>query len=560
LAPVGPVVFTNFGPTWVVIGLLVGAACRHECWPHPGSDLHVEVVGVESGMARSRVELFEQIRRARRDEKLSIRELADKHRVHRRTVREALANPIPPPRKTYPPRPRPAIDPYVEIIDGWLLADRDVPRKQRHTARRVWQRLVAEHGATLAEVTVSRHVARRKCELGVDQHEVAVPQTHPPGAEAEVDFGEFYATIAGVWIKLWMFVMRLSHSGRAFHVAFGTQAQEAFLQGHVLAFAHFGAVPGRIRYDNLKPAVVRVLRGRDRAESERFIALRSHYGFDSFFCRPGIEGAHEKGGVEGEIGRFRRRHLVPVPVVASLAELNTLIAAGDLLDDTRVITGRPVAIAAAFANELPALLPLPAEPFDPARLLEARVDNRARVAVRQCHYSVPARYAARRLAVRLSATSVEILDASKIVARHERAAGRYVEVLTLDHYLEVLKTKPGALPGATALAQAKASGAFTPTHQSYWDAARKARGDAAGTRALIEVLLAHRTLPAAGLITAMGKAIDAGVFDPQVVLIDARRAADGHVAPVIPIGALARYDRPAPTLTAYDDLLTGSGT
>ena len=256
-------------------------------------------------MARSRVELFEQIRRDRRVEELSIRELADRHRVHRRTVRQALASAAPPPRKAYPPRARPAIDPYVEIVDGWLLSDRDVPRKQRHTARRVWQRLVAEHGATIAEVTVSRYVARRRVELGLDRVEVAVPQTHPPGAEAEVDFGEFYATIAGTWMKLWMFVMRLSHSGRAFHVAFATQAQEAFLEGHVLAFAHFGAVPARIRYDNLKPAVVRVLRGRDRTESERFIALRSHYGFDSFFCRPGKDGAHEKGGVESEIGRCR---------------------------------------------------------------------------------------------------------------------------------------------------------------------------------------------------------------------------------------------------------------
>jgi hypothetical protein len=240
--------------------------------------------------------------------------------------------------------------------------------------------------------------------------------------------------------------------------------------------------------------------------------------------------------------------------------MNALIAAGDLLDDTRVITGRPVTIAAAFTAELPTLLPLPAEPFDPARLLEARVDNRARVAVRQCYYSVPARYSGRRLAVRLSATTVEILDAAKVVARHERAAGRYVEVLTLDHYLEVLKTKPGAMPGATALVQAKASGAFTQTHQAYWNAARKTRGDAAGTRVLIEVLLAHRALPADALITAMNKAIEAGVLDPKVVVIEARREAIGHVAPVIPIGALARYDRPAPTLTAYDDLLIGSGT
>jgi hypothetical protein len=153
---------------------------------------------------------------------------------------------------------------------------------------------------------------------------------------------------------------------------------------------------------------------------------------------------------------------------------------------------------------------------------------------------------------------VEVLHGGTVVARHERAAGRYVEVLTLDHYLEVLKVKPGALPGATALAQAKACGAFTDTHQGYWDAARRDRGDKAGTAALIEVLLAHRTLPAPALITAMSRAVDAGTLDPQAVIIDARRQAEGRLAPVIPIGALARYDRPAPTLTGYDDLLTGS--
>jgi len=228
-------------------------------------------------MARSRVELFEQIRRDWRAGGSSVRELAVRHHVHRRTVRQALASAVPPPRKEYPPRPRPALGPYTQVIDEWLLADRDVPRKQRHTARRIWQRLVAEHSASVAEVTVSRYVARRRAELGLDRVEVMVPQAHAPGAEAEVDFGEFHAVIAGVLAKLWMFVLRLSCSGRAFHVAFATQAQEAFLEGHVLAFEYFGAVPGRVRYDNLKPAVVRVLRGRDRAESERFIALRSHY-------------------------------------------------------------------------------------------------------------------------------------------------------------------------------------------------------------------------------------------------------------------------------------------
>ena len=506
---------------------------------------------------RSRVELFEKIRKDRRREGLSIRELAERHGTHRRTVRQALADAVPPPRKAYPVRPRPAIGEWASVIDAWLIADKQAPRKQRHTARRIWQRLVAEHQATCAEVTVSRYVARRRVELGFDHQELSVPQTHEVGAEAEVDFGEFYAKLAGLVVKCWMFVMRLSHSGKAFHVAFATQAQEAFLEGHVLAFEYFGGVAARIRYDNLKPAVIRVLKGRDRVETERFTALRSHYGFDSFFCRPGVDGAHEKGGVEGEIGRFRRRHLVPVPAVACLAELNELIAAADRLDDDRVITGRPITVGAAFAIEATALMALPSEGYDCTSLMHARVDNRARVSVRQCFYSVPARYAGRRLLVRLAARTVEIYDGPRVVARHERAVGRYIEVLCLDHYLEVLATKPGALPGATALAQAKTRGVFTGSHQTYWDAARIARGDAKGTRALITVLLAHRNLPAAALITAMDRAVTSGCLDPEAVIIDARREAT-PLAPVAAIGALARYDRPAPSLSDYDELLTGS--
>ena len=508
-------------------------------------------------MVRARVEVFEQIRRDRR-EGFSIRELADRHGVHRRTVRQALASAVPPPRKPYVARSKPSLDPWIEVIDGWLATDREIPTKQRHTARRVWQRLIAEHGAAVSESTVSRYVARRRAEMGLWHADVAVPQTHLPGAEAEVDFGEFYGRIAGVSVKCWLFVMRLSQAGKAFHVAFTTQAQEAFLEGHVLAFDYYGGVPGRIRYDNLKPAVIRVCKGRDRDETERFIALRSHYSFDSFFCRPGVIGAHEKGGVEGEIGRFRRRHLVPVPVVDSLAELNRLIARADVIDDARVITGRSSTVGVAFAAERPHLRPLPTERFDPARLLSARVDSRARVNVRQCFYSVPARFAGRRVAVRLSASMLEVVDGSTVVAAHERAIGKFVEVLVLDHYLEVLQIKPGALPGATALVQAKHAGVFTASHQRYWDAARAARGDSAGTRALVEILLAHRSLPAEALTSAMDRAVTAGLIDPQAVIIDARRAAEEHIAPVIPIGALARYDRPTPALSAYDDLLTGS--
>jgi hypothetical protein len=157
----------------------------------------------------------------------------------------------------------------------------------------------------------------------------------------------------------------------------------------------------------------------------------------------------------------------------------------------------------------------------------------------------------------LAARTVEVYDGPRLVAHHERAVGRYVEVLCLDHYLEVLKTKPGGLPGATALAQAKTRGVFTASHQAYWDAARRTRGDAGGTRALIGILLAHRSMPAAALIAAMDRAVGSGCLDPETVLIDARRDTTAP-APLAAIGALARYDRPPPSLADYDDLLTGS--
>jgi transposase len=181
----------------------------------------------------SRVEQFEQMRRDREREGLSIRALAERHGVHRRAVRQALASPLPPPRKQPEGRPAPKLGPYRPLIDEWLLADREAPRKQRHTARQVWQRLVDEHGAEVSERQVRRYVRRRRRELGDPPEEVFVPQVHEPGVEAEVDWGEARVELAGQRRTVYLFLMRACYSGAAFVIAFERQTQQAFLDQHV---------------------------------------------------------------------------------------------------------------------------------------------------------------------------------------------------------------------------------------------------------------------------------------------------------------------------------------
>lgn len=503
----------------------------------------------------SRVELFEQIRRDRDREGLSIRELARKHGVHRRAVRQALESPLPPPRKRPVERPAPVLGSYHRLIDKWLEGDREAPPKQRHTAKRIWERLVTEEGAEVAERTVREHVAARRRELGlgIEGH---VPQAHDPGAEAEVDWGEAKVWMGGELVKAKLFLMRLSHSGATYVEAFPHETQQAFLEGHANAFAFLDGIPGKVRYDNLKAAVVKVLRGRRRLESDRFVALRSHYLYESFFCEPGQKGAHEKGGVEGEVGRFRRNHLVPVPEVESFEALNELLRGACESDLDRRITGRALSIGEALAAERPSLRALPGERFDAGEQTSVRVDSKSMVTVRQNRYSVPSELLGRRVGARIGARRIEILCDGETVAIHERLRGRHQVRARLGHYAGILTRKPGALAGSVALAQERERGEWPGCFDRLWRAIEAKATPTEAARQMVDVVLLCEQLGLGAVEFAVRGALAAGAYDGRAVAVLARGTERSEARPLMNLDErLTQTASGPPDLADYDQLL-----
>lgn len=465
---------------------------------------------------RQKVELFEQIRREHEFGGQSIRALAEQFGVHRRTVRQALGCALPPERKR-PVRVRPRLDQVRAFIDGILEADRQEPRKQRHTAHRIHERIGVElPSVAVAERTVRQYVRARKRELGLlgsSGREVAVPQEYAWGAEAQVDWYEAVAEVAGQRQTAQVFALRSMASGAAFHRAYPRATQQAFLEAHEAAFAYFGGVFERLRYDNLSSAVKRILRGSQREETVRFIAFRSHWHFSSSFCTPGK--AQEKGGVEGEVGRFRRNHLVPVPVVADWAALNAHLQAAYRRDEARHIAQRAETVGTAMQIEQNYLLPLQ-EGFELAEESFCTVDGKGCVQARTNFYSTPLRVGTR-CRVRVLPASVEVWHDRNRVAVHERCYSRRQQVLNLEHYLDVLALKPGALAGSRPLRQWRAAGLWTSAYDELWQSLQQRHGQPTGTRLMIEVLQLGRSSGYERLTGAIEQALALGTHDAATV-------------------------------------------
>lgn len=503
---------------------------------------------------RGKVELFEQIRREYEFGVGTIAGVAKKLGVHRRMVREAVGSALPKPRKKTE-RPRWKLKPAVDFIDAVLGADRKAPRKQRHTAHRVWERIQMElPECRIGERTVRQYVHDRKIALGFLDRETCVPQSYAWGVEAQIDWYEAYADLSGERVKLQVFAMRSMASGAAFHYAYLHATQQAFLEAHELAFAYFGGVFRKLRYDNLTSAVKRILRGSRREETARFVAFRSHWRFEAEFCTPAEP--HEKGGIEGEAGYFRRNHWVPVPVAPDVKTLNQQLLTACQQDEHRLIAGREQTVGAGLLAERESLLPLAAEGMDLAQTSFPTINGLGCVKVLTNAYSVPLP-AGTQVQAKIYASTVELWRDGCCVASHERCYRRQQQILDLEHYLDVLFRKPGALAGSKALEQKRQAGLWPLSFDQIWQALIERHGKQSGTKQMIDLLKLSQKYGHQKLRDAIESALATGCYDTAAV----RHLLDGdelrHVScEAIDVGYLERYARPLPVMHEYDQLLT----
>jgi transposase len=422
------------------------------------------------------VEIYGRIRRAVLVEGRSQRSVALEFGLARVTVRKMLGYSIPPGYRRKEPAKRPKLGPWVGVIDAILEDDKQQPQKQRHTAKRIFERLRSEHAYTGGYTIVKDYVRAAT----LRSREMFVPLTHAPG-EAQADFGEALVIVGGVEQKAHYLAMDLPHSDDCFVMAFPAETTEAFLEGHVQAFAYFGGVPTTILYDNTKLAVARILGDGTRQKTRAFSELQSHYLFAEKFGRPAK--GNDKGKVEGLVGYARRNFMVPIPRVNSWEEFNEQLLEQCRARRMRRLRGHQETIGERWARDRAALLPLPASAYEACDKRVARVSSMALVRYRTNDYSVPTEYGHHDVLVKGYVHEVVIVCGSKVIARHRRSYEREGMVFDPLHYLALLEQKARALDQAAPLAGWELSECFARLRRLL-----EARLHKGGKREYIQVL------------------------------------------------------------------------
>ena len=463
---------------------------------------------------------YDRIRQAYYNEQKSIRQIEREYGHSYWTIRKALDQPEPEPYRLSEPKVAPVLGPYHARIEQLLAENPTLPRKQRYTSKKIYQ-IIRNEGYRGAESTVRYYVSQQR--KAMKRPAVYLPLTFDPAADAQVDWGEATVKMDGELVVVELFVMRLCYSRKLFVMAFPAQHQEAFFLGHVQAFAHFGGVPKRIIYDNLKTAVHRVLKGRNRQEQNGFIRFRSHHLFESRFCTPGQ--GHEKGGVESDVGYARLNFLVPMPEVADFDELNRLLVAACREDDLRIVERCDQSIGERWATERPHLRSLPVPPFACCKSIEATLNGYGLVTFDTNRYSVPADKARKQLTLRAYPFRIEIVADNQVIATHARCYGRKQDILAPLHYLSLLEQRPGAFEHAQPLRQWRAE--WPPVYETLLETLqRQTDHENQAIRAFIRVLQLHQDHAADLVEAAVHQALQEGLASESGVRFCLNRLLD----------------------------------
>lgn len=439
---------------------------------------------------------YDLVRRLHYRKGLSRHEISRRTGLHRQTINKMLRYSRPPGYRLNQPRARPKLGPFLAVIDQILTDDRQAPPKQRHTAKRIFDRLTEEFGFTGSYTIVKDYVRQKRIRM----REVFFPLEQRPGT-SQVDFGRGTVVIAGREHTAHLFCMALPFSDAIFVKAYPTEALEAVQDGHNAAYTFFAGVPPTSLYDNMSTAVKAIFTSRSRQLTDGFLALRSHYLFTSRFCNVGRP--NEKGLVERLVGYVRRNFLVPIPRFAGWSALNSYLLAQCRQRLSLKAAGKEKTIGEFLGEERGSFLPLPAAPFDACRLEQRKVTSLSLVRFQQNNYSVPIEYAYREVTVNAYVDVLQIAHREVVIARHERCYGKDECIFDPVHYLPLLQRKPGALDGARPFTSWELPGCFA-TLRRYLEA----RNGNAGRREYILILQLLRDFPVGEVRRAIEKALD----------------------------------------------------